>query len=90
MKLIVFALFLGVAFAAESPGPPLPDGRTAGRFALFSAGEKGFFRIDTATGKTWKMLEIIVNGGPQIEGWSEVDEDVIALHERVKPLVKPR
>ena len=74
--------------------PPLPTGDVPARFQLVSANytiqdqkprmEAGLFRIDTATGRTWKLLE--VNYGYKVpkdtephnmlaEGWLLISED---------------
>src|SRR5438876_49560 len=79
---------------SKSWSPPLPTGDVPGRFQLVSSSytiqdqktrvETGLFRIDTATGKTWKLLE--VNYAYKVpkdtdphyilaEGWVLISED---------------
>jgi hypothetical protein len=78
----------------KSWSPPLPASDVPGRFQLVSANytiqdqkprvETGLFRIDTATGRTWKLLD--VNYAYKVpkdtephyllaEGWVLISED---------------
>lgn len=92
-KIFTFAITLGcfIGPAQSEPKlpapPPLPQGNTAGRFALATVKgerEETLYRIDTATGETWQLGAFVLPGGATLTGWVPVVEDGVEQYAKLK------
>jgi hypothetical protein len=86
MKRFILSLLVLTALALYANTPPAPTGTTPGRFQLAagtlpdikaSESTQTMFRLDTTTGKAWKLAAVPLrhaNGMTTVPTWIEIEE----------------
>ena len=72
MKLPAVLVLCATIVCSHGHDAPAPGASVPERFSIVVNGKEDVFRIDTATGKTWRLQAV----APDVRGWVPVVETV--------------